>query len=78
MTAPTPTPTPAPSPMYERIKALYFSGRLDDAGLDLAVAPPKKWITAAEAAAIRAAKLQQAAENDIIDGLVLDALAKDA
>lgn len=37
--------------MFERLKALYLAGRLDDAGLDRAVA--RGWITAEQAEAIR-------------------------
>lgn len=43
--------------MYERLKRLYLSGDLSDTGLNNAVA--KKWITAAQAEAIRDAKALQ-------------------
>jgi len=39
--------------MYDRLLALYLSGRLSDAGLDSAVT--KGWITAEQAAQIRGA-----------------------
>ena len=38
------------SPLYDRIKKLYDEGKLDEAGLDNAVA--KGWITAEEKALI--------------------------
>ena len=38
--------------MYERLRAMYLDGRLDDAGLDQAVT--KGWITEAQADQIRA------------------------
>jgi hypothetical protein len=37
--------------MFERLLALYAAGRLDDAGLDRAVA--RHWISQAQADAIR-------------------------
>lgn len=40
--------------MFERLKGLYLTGRLDDAGLDNAVT--RGWITDQQAADIRAAK----------------------
>lgn len=40
--------------MYERVRVLYFDGRLDDTGLDNAVT--KGWITAEQADQIRADK----------------------
>lgn len=42
--------------MYDRLRALYLDGRLDDAGLDNAVA--RRWITAAQAEQIRADSAQ--------------------
>lgn len=43
--------------MYERLKALYLTGQLSDAGLNNAVT--KGWITQAQADEIRAAKAAQ-------------------
>lgn len=39
--------------MFERLRILYHSGRLDDAGLDAAVS--RGWISEEQAAEIRAA-----------------------
>ncbi len=43
--------------MYDRLRSLYLSGRLDDAGLDAAVT--RGWITAEQAETIRADKAAQ-------------------
>lgn len=43
--------------MYERLKAMYLDGRLNDAGLNNAVT--KGWITQDQADEIRAAKAVQ-------------------
>lgn len=58
--------------MYDRLRTLYLTGQLSDAGLQNAVT--KGWITQAQADQIRADKAAQDAEQAIIDGLVLDAL----
>jgi hypothetical protein len=58
--------------MYDRLRTLYLSGQLSDAGLQNAVT--KKWITQAQADQIRADKAQQDADQAVINGLVLDAL----
>lgn len=58
--------------MYDRLRQLYLTGQLSDAGLQNAVS--KKWITQAQADQIRADKAQQDADQAVINGLVLDAL----
>lgn len=56
--------------MYDRLLELYCSGRLNDAGLDTAVT--KNWITAVQAAQIRAVKAQR--DADAVDALLLEQL----
>lgn len=72
MTAPVPH-----SPMYAYLLGMYLRGVLTDPALDAAVA--KKWVTADEAAEIRAAKAaQDAAVIAAADNATTDALATPA
>lgn len=52
--------------MYDRLKSLYLAGKLSDTQLDAAVT--KGWITAAQAAEIRAS-MSAAPESVILDAL---------
>ena len=58
--------------MYEKLRDLYLSGRLNDAGLDNAVA--RGWITQEQADQIRADKQVQdeaQPEDEVLDNVVL-------
>lgn len=58
--------------MYDRLRAMYLDGRLNDAGLNMAVA--KNWITAAQADQIRADKLaKELSEETLLQSLDQDA-----
>ncbi len=58
--------------MYDTLRRLYLAGSLTDAGLQNAVT--KGWITQAQADQIRADKAAQAADQAIIDSLVVQSL----